>query len=96
MNGVGTLADKKLKELNKLAEKYGLKPLKDQKKDLPHFSSDPTKHGYKSLKDAVEENLKDYKEKTKPKPKEPEQPKTPETKVDLNTNIYELLYRGRF
>jgi hypothetical protein len=39
--------------------------LKNQEKDKPHFSADPTDYGYKSLKEAVDENKKDYENKTK-------------------------------
>lgn len=64
LNGVGTLSDDERGELNKIASEYGLSPLADQKKDLPHFSSDPTKQGYESLDAAVDENSSHYSELT--------------------------------
>ena len=66
LNGVPKLTTKQLKELNKLAKKYGLTPLKNQKKDLPHFRADYKKY-FKTLKAAVDENKKHYKELTKTK-----------------------------
>ena len=72
INGVSKLSDKELKELNKIAKKHGFAPLKNQKKDLPHFSANPTDHGYKSLKAAMDENKKDYEKKTKEEKKEDE------------------------
>lgn len=60
LNGVSALNDKQLGELTSIAAKYGLYPLKNQNDDKPHFSADPTKHGYADLKAAVDENLTDY------------------------------------
>ena len=64
LNGVSTLNKKQLKNLNKIAAKYGFSPIKNQSKDLPHFSSDPKKHGYKNLSEAVKENYAHYDELT--------------------------------
>ncbi|NIP27337.1 MAG: hypothetical protein GWO38_26870 [Phycisphaerae bacterium] len=68
LNSVGRLTPKQLEKLNALAAKHGFYPLDDQGSDLPHFSADPTDHGYKSLKEAVDVNRKDYLKKTQPKP----------------------------
>lgn len=68
LNGVGRLSAEQLKGLNALAAENGLAPLANQAKDLPHFDADPTKHGYKSLKDAVDVNKGDYLNKTQPQP----------------------------
>ena len=59
-NGVKTLSKADLKKLNELAKSFGLAPLATQSADPPHFDSDPTKHGYDSLKDAVGEDKTHY------------------------------------
>ena len=70
LNGVSTLSDKQLKELNDLAKQNGLAPLSKQQDDLPHFDADPKDHGYKNLDAAIEENKKSYEELTKTPVKE--------------------------
>jgi len=55
-NGVKTLNDDELKELNEIAAEFGFNPLDNQKSDLPHFSIDPTSEGFESLSSAVDEN----------------------------------------
>jgi RHS repeat-associated protein len=59
-NGVRTLSKSQLEDLNELAKEHGLAPLINQANDLPHFDSDPTKYGYKDLKEAVDENKSHY------------------------------------
>src|SRR5690606_9203118 len=59
-NGVKTLSKSQLIDLNGLAKEHGLAPLVNQSNDLPHFDSDPTKYGYKSLKESVDENKAHY------------------------------------
>jgi hypothetical protein len=61
INGLSKLNKKDLKKVDKIMKEYGIKPLNKRAKDYPHFSSNPKSYGYKSLKDAVDENLKDYK-----------------------------------
>lgn len=60
LNGVGDLSKDDLKKLNEIAKNHGLEPLTKQSDDLPHFSTDPTSHGYKDLNAAIEENKKSY------------------------------------
>ena len=59
-NGVKGLSKDQLKQLNELAKENGLAPLGNQANDPPHFDADPTKHGYKSLKESVDENKAHY------------------------------------
>jgi len=59
-NGVKNLSKDQLKALNALAKEHGLAPLPTQSNDPPHFDADPTKHGYKDLKQAVDENKAHY------------------------------------
>ncbi len=72
LNSVSKLSKKQLKELNKLAKKYGLTPLKNQASDYPHFRADYKKY-FKSLKAAVDENKKHYIELTKTKDEKKEE-----------------------
>jgi hypothetical protein len=60
LNGVRTLSDSQLIELNAIAADHGLAPLRNQSQDLPHFSADPTMHGYSSLAEAVNINRNHY------------------------------------
>jgi len=41
----------------------------NQAADPPHFDTDPTKHGYKSLKEAADENKAHYDNIQKGKPR---------------------------
>ena len=59
-NGTKTLSGDQMKLLNELAKKYGFAPILKQSDDPPHFDTDPTKSGYKSLKEAVDENKSHY------------------------------------
>lgn len=71
LNSVSKLSKKQLKELNKLAKKYGLTPLTNQTSDYPHFRADYTKY-FKTLKAAVDENKKHYQDLIKDKKYEEE------------------------
>ena len=59
-NGAKTLSGSQMKLLNELAKKYGFAPIIKQSEDPPHFDTDPTKSGYKSLKEAVDVNKSHY------------------------------------
>jgi RHS repeat-associated protein len=61
LNGVGSLSSDELSNLNTIASEYGFKPLPNQANDLPHFSANPTDHGYHSLQSAYDENQNHYK-----------------------------------
>ncbi|MDA9316381.1 hypothetical protein N9Q58_00515, partial [Polaribacter sp.] len=56
LNGVKSLSNSELKELNTIASEFGFNPLRNQASDKPHFSINPTTEGYGSLKDGVDEN----------------------------------------
>lgn len=68
MNGTGRLNNKELQDVRSISNKYGLTPALIPNRDKPHFSADPTQHGYSSLQDAVKQNKADYLKKTQ-KPK---------------------------
>ena len=59
-NGTKSLSGDQMKLLNELAKKYEFAPILKQSDDPPHFDTDPTKSGYKSLKEAVDENKSHY------------------------------------
>ncbi len=59
-NGVKTLSVSQNTLLNELAKKHGFAPIVKQSDDPPHFDTDPTKYGYKSLKESADENKSHY------------------------------------
>lgn len=60
LNGVSALSETELQELYEIADENGFGPATNPASDRPHFSADPTEHGYESLGEAVQENRSDY------------------------------------
>ena len=63
LNGTNSLSPSELKDLRDIAATNSLAPALKPDSDKPHFSADPVKHGYSSLKEAVKVNRADFKEK---------------------------------
>ena len=64
LNGTSNLSKSSLNDLRSIAQKNNLGAARKPDLDKPHFSANPTKHGYNSLKGAVMKNRKDYINKT--------------------------------
>jgi len=60
LNGVGSLNTEQRSRLDTIAAEHGFSPAIDRDADLPHYSSNPTENGYKSLDAAIKENKSDY------------------------------------